>query len=320
VSQGLSLGHVRSGAQPWTKGNTMTPKRLLLLLAAALVAATAFAGNAGAATGKAPVLDREQLGPWFGGPSTTCTVDGSTLTIDLALRGLSTLPYSSTFTAGGAATFALYGGEGYLTSLQIGFTLPSTIGTVTGTIAAAPTTKGHADCEPASGSATIEIRGAVYTAQLPDGTADSGVVDIVLSSANGTFTIMFDSTRSPEVDGDRDGVWDGDDNCETVANADQRDVDVDFVGDVCDTYDDRPALTLLGELWADTRAVKNGSKLVAKVDHAIQALQAGDVATACTDVAAYISQLQSARGKTIPVATADVLLAKARHIRAVLGC
>lgn len=298
----------------------MTPKRLLLVLAAVLVAASALAGGASAATGKAPVLDREQLGPWFGGPSTTCTVDGATLTIDLALRGLSTLPYSSTFTAGGAATFALYGGEGYLTGLQIGFTLPSTIGTVTGTIAAAATTKGHADCEPASDSASIEIRGAVYSAQLPDGTADSGVVDILLSSANGTFTITFDSTRSPEIDGDRDGVWDGDDNCETVANADQRDVDVDYIGDVCDTYDDRPALTLLGELWAESKNVRNGNKLAAKLDHAITALKAGQVSVACTDVAGYISMVQSARGKTIPVATADVLLAKATHIAVVLGC
>lgn len=66
--------------------------------------------------------------------------------------------------------------------------------------------------------------------------------------------------------------------------------------------------------------MKNGSKLVAKIDHAITALQAGKVAVACTDVAGSMSQVQSARGKTIPASTADVLLANARHVHAVLGC
>ena len=41
---------------------------------------------------------------------------------------------------------------------------------------------------------------------------------------------------------------------------------------------------------------------------------------ACTHVAGHISQVQSAREKTIPASTADVLLAKTRHIHTVLGC
>lgn len=134
---------------------------------------------------------------------------------------------------------------------------------------------------------------------------------------------VFDRVRLdalPTVDADRDGVWDGDDKCETIPNPDQRDVDVDYVGDVCDTYDNRPALTLLGELWGETKSISNGNKLAAKLDHAITALQAGQVSVACTDVAGYISQMQSARGKTIPAATADTLIPKARHIRTVLAC
>ncbi len=303
----------------------MTPKRLLLTLAAALVVACALAGGAAAATGKAPVLDREQVGPWATTPSTTCApIDGgSGLAVGYSLRGFATLPYSSAnFTATGTARLTLAGGYGYLAALDTSFTLPSGIGTVTGTITAGPATKGQGTCYPDTGAAELEIRGAVYTAQLPDGTTDTGLVDILVSTMPGAapFSIAFDSTRSAEVDADRDGIWDGDDNCEVAPNPDQRDVDGDFVGDACDTYDNRSALTLLGELWADTKAVKNGSKLVAKVDHAITALQAGQVAVACTDVAGYISQVQSARGKTIPASTADVLLAKARHIRALLGC
>jgi Thrombospondin type 3 repeat len=39
---------------------------------------------------------------------------------------------------------------------------------------------------------------------------------------------------SPAADSDGDGVLDGTDNCPTVANVDQRDIDDDGIGDVCD--------------------------------------------------------------------------------------
>ena len=303
----------------------MTMRKPLLALAAVLAIAMTFATGATAATGKAPVLDREVLGPWYSQPVTTCTPDagGSSVEVGYSLSGLSTYPYLSTASSAvGTARLTLVGGTGYLAALQTSFTLPSSIGTVTGTITAGPETKGQGTCDPATRAAELEVRRAVYTAQLPDGTTDSGVVDILLSSVPGAapFSLAFDSKRSPEVDTDRDGVWDGDDNCPAAANADQRDVDGDFVGDVCDTYDNRPALTLLGELWGESNSVKNGNKLAGKLDHAITALQNGQVAVACTDVASYISQVQSARGKTIPIATADTLIAKARHIRVVLGC
>jgi len=302
----------------------MNLKKLALVLAAVSSAAVAFAGGATAATGKAPVLDRELLGPWYSSPAASCAVadGGSALDVGYSLRGMSTLPYASSYIASGTARFAVVGGNGYLSALQASFTLPSTIGAVTGTISAGPTTKGQGTCYSDTGAIELEVRRALYTAQLPDGTTDTGVADMLLSTLPGAapFSIMFDSTRSPEIDSDRDGVWDGDDNCETMPNADQRDVDVDYVGDVCDTYDDRPALTLLGELWGETQSVRNGSKLVSKLDHAITALQAGQVSVACSDVAGYISQVQAATGKTIPAATADVLVAKARHIRTVLAC
>ena len=301
----------------------MKPRTILVSLAAVVAIAVSLATGASAATGKAPVLDREQFGPWFSAPVTTCTPDaaGSSVELGFSLRGFSTLPYTgANSTATGTARLTLVGGNGYLAALQASFTFPSGIGTATGTITAGPETKGQGTCS--AGIADVEIRNALYTAQLPDGTTDTGRVDLLLSSRTDVppFSLTFDSTRSPEVDADRDGVWDGDDNCPTAANADQRDVDGDVVGDACDTYDDRPALTLLGELWGESNSVKNGNKLAGKLDHAITALQNGQVAVACSDVAGYISQVQAGRGKTIPAATADTLIAKARHIRVVLGC
>lgn len=186
-------------------------------------------------------------------------------------------------------------------------------------------TKGRATCDESTGYGTIEISDARYTAQLPDGSADSGLFDLWVTTVPGPYSSFdfsgtFDSTRSPEIDGDGDGIWDGDDNCATIANADQRDVDHDFTGDVCDDYDNRPPLTLLGELEYESSLVHNGNKLVSKLDHAITALQNGQTSVACTDLAAYIDQVTSARGKTVPAATADTLIANAKHIRVVLGC
>jgi hypothetical protein len=53
----------------------------------------------------------------------------------------------------------------------------------------------------------------------------------------------FNGTALPPVaDADGDGVPDGDDNCPTVANADQSDRDGDGAGDACDASDDRPVV------------------------------------------------------------------------------
>jgi hypothetical protein len=172
----------------------------------------------------------------------------------------------------------------------------------------------------------LEVRKAVYTAKLPDGTTDTGLFDFELPglsspSPNAEYYYgVFDSTRSPAADLDGDGVFDGDDNCPAVPNADQLDIDGDYVGDACDAVDNRPPLTLLRELQSSTRIVKSPSKLLAKLDHAIAAVTKGEIGTACTDLSGYVDLVQSARGTTIPPATADSLTAKAQNIRIVLGC
>ena len=92
-------------------------KTKLFLLAAAIAAVGALSGPAVAATGHAPVLDREQLTTWYGSAVVGCHYDStrSHLTVDYTLRGRATLP----FVTSGTATFAVTGGD---TALQNGQT------------------------------------------------------------------------------------------------------------------------------------------------------------------------------------------------------
>ena len=195
-------------------------------------------------------------------------------------------------------------------------------GTITGTKTFGyGTTSGTGSCDDAKGDSTLAIAKAVYTATLPDGTPDHGIVDMQLSDVpvSAGYSAAFDSTRPPLVDGDSDGVLDGDDNCPAVANPSQADIDTDGIGDACDSVDNRSPYLLTVELRDLTRA-GNQPKLAARLDHALDALRVGDVSTACGDVTWYAGQVRNQRGKQIAVATADLWLAKAATIKTRLAC
>src|ERR1051325_3553756 len=60
--------------------------------------------------------------------------------------------------------------------------------------------------------------------------------------------------------------------------------------------------------------------LNAKLQAALDALQAGDTLTACSELQDFINQVNAQSGKKIPAALADSLIATADQIRNQLGC
>ena len=62
------------------------------------------------------------------------------------------------------------------------------------------------------------------------------------------------------------------------------------------------------------------TSLVAKLQAALASLAAGDTATACDELNAFINQVQAQAGKKITQTDADALIQSAQAIRAALGC
>jgi thrombospondin type 3 repeat protein len=85
-----------------------------------------------------------------------------------------------------------------------------------------------------------EINGAkvLFTSGRRQHAAGGGITIILSSPRTGEHTYVLVLSASPvndqPVDSDGDGIPDTQDNCPTVANADQRDSDGDGVGDACD--------------------------------------------------------------------------------------
>jgi hypothetical protein len=288
--------------------------KTLITLTTALCA-LALAGPALAAPGGAATLDGAALTlaePT--GMKATCQYDLTRWNASVAYgaSGIAAGPYAGTFTQSGTARLSTVSGTGSLTAVDATFTIASSSGLVTGTLRFGyGVTSGTGTCDDAKQDATIHATGVVYTAALPDGTIDSGTVELSLSDvpASAGYVATFRSTGRI-LDGDGDAVSDAVDNCPAVPNTDQFDTDDDRIGDACDSIDDRPS-EILRTLRDATAAA--GVNLVSKVDHAIAAWNRGDVRTTCSDLAAYVDGVRAKRGKSIPAATADRLLDLAGH-------
>lgn len=291
-------------------------KRVIIALLAFLAAA-AFAPLAVAAP--SPTLEGEQLAHAAAGdPQARCYAVYWDSQISWQASGNASGAYAGTFAIAGNAHLNAFGGTPSLTALDANFTIASPAGSLKGTLQRVDgRSSGTGSCNDAKSDGTIDASGIVYSVTLPDGTIDQGTVELSFSDvpASPHFAASFHSTgRVADMDLDR--VLDGLDNCPTAPNADQLDTDVDGIGDMCDLIDNRPEL--FNDLVTSSQAAGLSKSLVSKAEHARSDYLSGNVAGACADLVGYIDAVRRAKG--VAPATADALVAKAQHIRTVIGC
>ena len=296
--------------------------RMLITLAAAAAATVVAVPQALAAP--SATLEGEQLVRGSAADvQSRCYIDGLGgwyAPINFQVAGTASGPYPGTFATSGRAVLSVSGGTPHMPQFDAAFSIASPAGSLKGTLTAVTgRTSGVGACNAGTGDGTIEATGIVYTVTLPDGTIDQGTVALSFADdpLNPRFSAAFHST-SRVADMDLDGVLDGLDNCPIDANANQLDLDDDGSGDACDRTDNRP--DYFDELVASSKAAALTKTLIVKAEHARTAYFNADVATACTDLAAYVDGVLARRGKSIAPATADALVAKAQRIRRVIVC
>ena len=176
---------------------------------------------------------------------------------------------------------------------------------------------GQADADADGlGDACDADRDGDGVADESDNCADAANADQADADADGLGDVC-------DADRDGDGIANGGDNCADAANADQGDWDADGQGDACDA--DRPA----GEQIVDITTTIDGlpdlppgmhNSLTQKLEQALAAYNAGDVARACTKVESFEREVSAQAGKKISRADADVLLAAAAKLEQTMGC
>ena len=292
-------------------------RKMLMTIAATTAAVCAFAPQALAAP--SPTLEGEQLASVAAADvQTKCDGLGWFVTVGYQASGTASGSYAGTFVSSGTMRLSgVFGSTSYaLGTVDASFTIASPADSIKGSLQRVNgSTVGSGTCDPTGPGTSVQATGLVYTVTLPDGTIDQGSVDLSLQA--GSFTAKLHSLRRV-ADMDADGVLDGADNCPIDRNADQLDSDDDGIGDVCDLRDNRP--DYFDDLVASSKAAAIPNTLIVKAQHARDAYFNHNNATACTDLASYIDGVNARRGKTIPAATADALVAKAQRISRLVPC
>ncbi|MBM3881420.1 MAG: hypothetical protein FJ387_17125 [Verrucomicrobia bacterium] len=106
-------------------------------------------------------------------------------------------------------------------------------------------------------------------------------------------------------DSDSDGVPDEADNCPTVFNPDQADIDGEGIGDACDDFVDPAGGTAVLVAALEDFGLEAGlaNSLLSTLDGALSTLADGNPhndGAACGQLGAFVNQVRAQRGKRIP--------------------
>ena len=148
--------------------------------------------------------------------------------------------------------------------------------------------------------------------------ADVGGIAVVLTvtDANGNSATCNAIVTVDDLDSDGDGVADCSDNCQFDANADQSDIDVDGIGDVCDaTLSVCDAVDALGD-YVESLNLPNNTEgfLLNKLDQAKSKYQQGNNNAANGNLNAFINKVNAKTPSEITPAEAAILIATAQAI------
>jgi hypothetical protein len=106
---------------------------------------------------------------------------------------------------------------------------------------------------PLHGTATIDPLTGEFTYTPQSNYVGTDVALYTVSDGSASSNGILPISISP--DGDADAIADADDNCPSVKNLEQTDVNLNGLGDACDCWEDKFAATLDAALWASSGSV-----------------------------------------------------------------
>ena len=151
---------------------------------------------------------------------------------------------------------------------------------------------------------------------------DGGLVAVGYANLDSNSDLALARYFGDPVDGDGDGVLDGADNCPSLANPTQVDIDHDGIGNACDPIDDRTAEERVTDLIAELQgsATVISRSLLTKLETSVGSMSAGELQAACGALQAFANEVAAQSGKKLTFDAANALLIEIREIRTTAGC